>query len=176
MITQLSKLNPDESYNIIGFMKCGTTALESWMKDKGYDVIRHEWHVVSPKGLQTHLKLYPGRTPIILMREPIARAWSHIHYFGRHNNPQYPSDVSEFLNDHRVDPTYHDMNPVSVSNYYKHIRKWLHLKPVILSMEALLRENPHMTRLNSQKYDITIEPYYNEIKQALKLEMEWTRK
>ena len=167
---QLSQIDPNLSYNIIGFMKCGSTLLQEVMKDLGIDVIRHEWYVVSPKGLKTHEKLYSDRIPIIIMREPVARAWSHIHYFGRMNNPQYPSSPREFIYDRRVDPTYYDMNPISVSNYAKHIKNWMHLNPITMSMEALVKDYPHLQRINAQKYDDDGAAYMDEIRESLKRE------
>lgn len=170
MITQLSKLDITKSYNIIGFMKCGSTLLQEIMIAAGYDVIRHEWYVVDPRGLKSHEQLYSDRIPIIMVRNPIARAWSHIHYFGRHNNPQYPKDPIEFINDKRIDPTYFDMNPISVSNYAKHIKRWQHLNPVIISLEALIHENPELPRINCQTYDTATIPCIQAIRDALKLE------
>lgn len=167
----LEKLDIDKSYNIVGFMKCGTTALQEWMNSKGYDVIRHEWYVVDPRGLKTHEKLYSDRIPIIMTRDPVERAWSHIQYFGKMNNSQYPTNIMEFIQDRRQDPTYYDMNPISVSNYQKHIKNWQHLDPIIISLEDLLQENPDFLVLNAQKSKAEMGAYRAIIEHELKEEL-----
>jgi len=68
-------------YLIVGVPKCGTTSLGSYLTDRGYDVLEHELIFLSTQTAERHD--YYDRTPIVVVRNPIERAYSEFIAFGR---------------------------------------------------------------------------------------------
>lgn len=70
----IEKLDKNQKYNIIGVPKCGTTSLGKFLRDKGFDVIETETSWMCIDNAEFYDMYY--RTPIIVVRNPIERAWS----------------------------------------------------------------------------------------------------
>jgi hypothetical protein len=77
----LDKLNKNRRYEIVGVPKCGTTSLAEYMRKKGFDVEESELQFFDIHKAHTHD--YYFRTPIIVVRNPIERAWSDYNFFER---------------------------------------------------------------------------------------------
>lgn len=77
----LEKLDKRIRYEIVGIPKCGTTSLGLYLKQRGYEVEESELQFFDIHKALTHD--YYFRTPIIVTRNPIERAWSDYNYFQR---------------------------------------------------------------------------------------------
>ena len=70
----IEKLDINQKYDIIGVPKCGTTSLGKYLRDKGYDIIETETNWTQINTAENYNMFH--RTPIIIVRNPIERAWS----------------------------------------------------------------------------------------------------
>ena len=78
----LEELNKEDEYVIVGVSKCGTTSTTKFLGDLGYHIEKQDgwfWskdHIYEFGKSQTTV----GKKAIIIIRNPIERAWSHYHY------------------------------------------------------------------------------------------------
>jgi len=77
----IEKLDKNQKYCIIGVPKCGTTSLGKYLRDKKYDVIEKETNWLDV-GCAENYDMY-DRTAIIIVRNPIERAWSDYNHWHR---------------------------------------------------------------------------------------------
>lgn len=77
----IEKLDKTRKYYIAGFPKCGTKSFSKYMRNRGYDIIDGELDVTNIIVAENYD--YYDRTPIIITRNPIERAWSDFHNFHR---------------------------------------------------------------------------------------------
>ena len=90
---QIEKLDKTIKYEIIGVPKCGTTSLGEYLIKKGYDVIESEFSFLDIEKAENYN--YYWRTPIIVTRNPIERAWSDYCFFKR-DSIKHACDYSFF--------------------------------------------------------------------------------
>ena len=108
-------LDLSKKYVIIGASKCGTTSFARYLGIKGYDVEKLDgwfWQEVMIKSYAAGG--YQGRVPLLVLRDPVERAWSHYHYMFQ-NKPV--EDTDEKIKADRLEF-------VSRRSYYT---KWIHL-------------------------------------------------
>ena len=77
----IEKLDKNIRYEIVGSPKCGTTSLGKYLRGKGYDVLESELTFFDIEKAHNHN--YWDRTPIIVTRNPIERAYSDYKAFNR---------------------------------------------------------------------------------------------
>lgn len=113
-----SDLDIKKKYSIIGSPKCGTSSLGEYMRRLGYDVLEEELHFMDFVKARTL-----DRIPIIILRDPVERAWSDFCHFK-------------------------DLNPTLEqacrwSRYEEGIKLWKN--PIIFHLEELVKipEFPH---------------------------------
>ncbi len=123
-------------FYIPGFPKCGSSSLEKYLKDKGFDIIREESIYRNSLGIPKYKLQYPNYQTLFVMREPIQRIWSHYNYkryYQKGDRNEIFCSFEEALEKHPeiVDP----------SDYEKWLKKWQSTKPVIVKLEDLIKIN-----------------------------------
>lgn len=142
-------------YVIIGFTKCGTTALEKYMKDNGEDVVRNEVLFYSGEngsynpdvdGREFYDKHYSDRIPILIMRDPIKRIFSQYHYKQRHQK----GDIYEIKENNLKDALNNHYELLTASDYDRYLELWKDKKPIILYFEDVIKWDnfPHENKCN----------------------------
>lgn len=71
-------LDKSKKYSIVGSPKCGTSSLGEYLRRLGYDVTEDELYFMDKEN-------YPhkDRIPIVILRDPVERAWSDFNFFGQ---------------------------------------------------------------------------------------------
>ena len=134
-------LDKSKKYSIVGVPKCGTSSMGEYMRKFGFDVTEDELYFMDKEN-------YPhkDRIPIIILRDPIERAWSDFNFF----------------------KDFHDtiQKACKWSRYYEGIKLWNN--PIIFHLEELQKipEFPHYNE-NIYKQPL-IESIRNEIIMELK--------
>ena len=148
----------EEKYVIVGFPKCGQISLETYLRGLGYDVQRHDiiWRSNASDMVKTQ---NPGRTPIIMTRDPIQMIWSSYFYW------HYKETMSfEKYLKHKVvrESSLGNENPIDHADYEKHINKFLDMKPILLKFEDMItiEDYPHENKTEKKP---TITPKYVEM-------------
>ena len=54
-------------YHILGIEKCGTTALENYLRNNGFKVIRNESLFKKPDVVKLHYTYWPDYQPVIIL-------------------------------------------------------------------------------------------------------------
>ena len=194
-----------KSYIIIGIQKCGTSSLEEYMRNNGYDVIRNEVlynagenrSYVPEDGLETYELLYsenrklpnpfgwspegglpnlqdgdtdqldggsmkerrmefaPHRIPVLILRDPIRRIYSHYHYKQNHQE----RDVWKVKESNLTDALDNHPEILSASNYDRYLHKWKRFKPLVVYIEDIgkLRGMPYKNRCDCPNRTMTKE-------------------
>ena len=150
----MEKLIPENvAYIIIGVVKCGTTSLEKWMKQEGYNVLREEslfkeGDVGSSfsygDGLERYKRNHRARKPILVLRDPIKRIFSHYHYKQNHQS----GDIYEIHEKTLDEALENHPELLNASNYEKYLKKWSEVNPIIVYFEDLIKLDgfPHETK------------------------------
>jgi len=76
----IEKLDKSKKYDIVGIQKSGTTSLQSFLINKGFDVISNDWIA---QEVDSALNYDYKRIPIIITRDPVKRAFSDFKFFPR---------------------------------------------------------------------------------------------
>ena len=79
---ELFNLDKSKQYIIVGVSKCGSTSFHKYLQQNGYNVEKcdgwfHLQEYIEGFGLSPHTK---GKVPLVILRDPVERAWSHYHY------------------------------------------------------------------------------------------------
>jgi len=113
-----SDLDKSKKYSIVGSPKCGTSSLGEYMRRLGYDVTEDELYFSDKEHYP-----YTDRIPIIILRDPVERAWSDFNFFSN----------------------WHDTleKACEWSKYEKHTKAWNN--PIIFHLEELqtIKDFPH---------------------------------
>lgn len=149
----------DESkkYLIIGARKSGSTSLEVYMKNQGLDVIRHEQLFTRHDGPEYAQKVYPGRVPVVILRNPMERIISDYSYQPNGGKSNRELDFIDYCALPNYDKKWGDRNPVSQSNYKYWLQFW---KPIVLNIHVMkkLKGFPFQNRTEN-KSSITKKEY-----------------
>lgn len=137
-------------YHIVGIHKCGTTSLMKWLIDKGHEVIRNEFVFWEKHGPRWHLHNYSEYTPILLLRDPIERIWSHYNY----KRFKQPNDINEIHCSFEEALTTHPEMLWS-SDYDRWIKHWEPTKPVIMWLEELQKDPTFPKENTTEKEPMT---------------------
>ncbi len=145
-------MNKTTPYIIVGIQKCGTTSLEKWMKINKYNCMRQETLInfgkvggyggenypvgyIGMNGVEFFKEYRNGHTPIIILREPIKRIFSHYHYKQNHQRSDFyvikEKNLKDALNNHP--------ELITTSDYNTILEEWKELEPVILHFEDIIK-------------------------------------
>jgi len=139
-------------YVIIGGRKCGTTSLELFLKMKGYDVVRREQLFTKKDGYKIWKHEYSDREPILILRNPIERAYSDWKYAKQEKRTELNyRDYCELKN---YNPSLGELNPLKQSKYYNWFKKW-DMKIYIVSLDQMIKTQG-FPKLNSIDGKISI--------------------
>lgn len=111
-----------DKVNVIGFSKCGTTALTNYLFSKGLKVSHSEFLIYKKEeGIKIFNEITPDFTPVVIIRNPADKLWSEYHYRPHFKNMTF----DEFL-DFR-DESWRGVglhNPLEGVNYQDYIEYW----------------------------------------------------
>lgn len=117
---------------IIGIEKAGSTSLEKYIKSLGGNIIRKESHYNKTLAVLRIRLQFPGYQTILLLRDPVARVYSHYYYkryLQKGDRKEIKTDLETALKQ--------NLELLQGSNYPKWIKKWKSTKPIILHIEEL---------------------------------------
>ena len=112
---------------IIGFNKCGQTALSKHLNCKVNELIYY------PDALERYKKHYSNHTPVFILRDRAEKLWSEYHYFEENRKMSW----TEFL-DYRspeVDRGY--STPIERTDYWHYIEPFREFNPIVLTLEDM---------------------------------------
>lgn len=112
----IDDLDITKKYMIVGVRKSGTQSLKKYLIDKGFNIECFEGRFSLPEYYNTHDY---SRIPIVILRDPVERAWADYEYFKEYNPPMNPNGLSD---------------SIEVSKYDKYLKYW---NCIILSLEKL---------------------------------------
>lgn len=133
-------LDRHKAYSIVGVSKSGTTSATKFLTTRGYTVDKCDGWFDKPTFQESYGKTVKteNHTPIIIMRDPVERAWSHYHYMFQ-NKPV--EDTDEHIKKERLEQV------SRLSCYTEHVMNWLDVDPdtVIFWYEDLIEldDFPH---------------------------------
>lgn len=89
----LSELDKSKVYTIVGVSKCGTTSTQKYLQSLGFSVNKSDGWFDKPKFIENWGKNWSteNRVPLVILRDPVERAWSHYHYMFQ-NKPVAETD------------------------------------------------------------------------------------
>ena len=114
---------------IVGFSRCGTTALKSWLGDASNPEIAYP-------GIDEYVKNYPDTEPVILTREPVARLWSAYNYHLFFRNWDYDRFL-DFRSPQWIQIGLAD--PIGQCDYEKYIEPFRELDVTVYRLEDLIK-------------------------------------
>lgn len=137
-------------------------ALEDYLKKQGFNCIRHESLFGKPEGIEIQNNYFKDYTPVFILREPIARLFSH-YYYRKEVLKIIDCGFKEALDQY---PFFLDS-----CNYPKWINHWENQMCVVLYLENLIKAEG-FKKLNSNSahypdYDL-IEYAKTKLKNVLK--------
>ena len=109
-------------YVIIGGRKCGTTSLEVFLNMQGYDVVRREQLFTKTDGYDQYSHEFSDRQPILILRNPIERAYSDWKYALQEKRTTL--SYKEYCETPNYHPSLGELNPLEQSNYKKWFKNW----------------------------------------------------
>ena len=144
MRPEILGLPRDNKYIICGFTKCGSTSLEQYIRNKGYDIERRESFFWDRP--DTIRRLFSGRKVILITRDPVERTWSHYNYKRYHqegDRMQIKCSFEEAMEKH-PEIWQHSMYDKYITNFKELQDEW----PIIFKFENLIKipDYPHLTK------------------------------
>ena len=130
---------------IVGVKKCGSTSLEMFLKNAGFEVVREESVFGHYAGLQKYKLQYPDYQTLFIIREPVARIWSQYHY-RRHHQTGGRNEIRCSFEEALV--KHPDL--VTASDYERWIDRWNATNPVVVKLEEL-QKIPDFPKSNSTR-------------------------
>jgi len=112
---------------IIGFDKCGQTALGKHLKCKVDELVYY------PDAVERYRTHYSNYTPVFILRDRAEKLWSEYHYYGWNQEISW----ERFL-DYRsseIDRGY--TTPIERTDYWLYINLFREFKPVVLNLEDM---------------------------------------
>jgi hypothetical protein len=82
----LEELNLEDEYIIVGVSKCGTTSATKFLGELGYHIEKQDGWFWSKEFIYEfgNSQKTKGKKAIVIIRNPIERAWSHYHFMFKH--------------------------------------------------------------------------------------------
>lgn len=119
-------------YHILGVEKCGTAALENYLRNKGFKVIRNEELYEKPNVVELHYTYFPDYQPVMILRDPVERVYSH-YWYKRYNQKGHSDEIKCSLEKAL------DLHPeiIEASKFEKHLKRWKGLPLLIFHLEEL---------------------------------------
>lgn len=114
---------------IIGFQKCGQTALSSYLKCKVNELIYYPDATDRFKSHYQHT-----HRPVFITRDPTEKLWSEYHYFERYREEMTFIEFLDYRSD-QVDQGY--TTPVERCDYFRWIEPFKQFNPLVLSLENM---------------------------------------
>jgi len=150
-----------KKYVIVGFPKCGQISLETYLKNHGHDVQRHDtiWRTNARQIIEDQ---NPGRIPLIITRDPVQMIWSSYFYWHYKVVMKFEKYLTHRV--HRESSLGHE-NPIEHADYEKHVRKFEDMNPILYKFEELIQIEgyPHENKTD-KKPQIT--PKYQKMIEA----------
>jgi len=137
---------------IVGCQKCGTTSLLKWLQQyfPNENLFRNETWFHRKDGVKEYLKYCSDYRPVIILRDPVERAWSEYNYQIKRKiyTHSYPDAIEKLGYDEVVGET----NPIAQSCYLRWIETWMEFRPIILHLEQM-QKILDFPKKNQNEYD-----------------------
>lgn len=111
---------------IIGFQKCGQTALRKYLNCGINELV---YYPDAVERFEIHNK---GLRPVFITRDPTEKLWSEYHYFD-----QKQRTFIEFLDYKSTELCDGYTTPIERCDYFRWIDRFKHLNPLVLSLENM---------------------------------------
>jgi len=109
-------------YVIIGARKCGSTSLEVFLNMQGFNVVRREQLFTKHDGMKLFNQEFSGYTPIVILRNPVERAYSDWKYAIQEKRTTL--NYRDYCNLENYDKGLGELNPIEQSKYKKWFMNW----------------------------------------------------
>ncbi len=110
---------------IIGFQKCGQTALRNYLNCGINELV---YYPDAVQRFETHNK---GLRPVFITRDPAEKLWSEYHYF------DYKMTFIEFLDHRSTEVCDGYTTPIERCDYFRWIEPFKHLNPLVVTLESM---------------------------------------
>jgi len=126
---------------IIGAHKCGTTSLQKYYEDRGCDVVRNTQLFTRWDGPEIYKRKYPDFIPVVILRDPVERAWSDYHH--RLRRDMVPVDFTYEMYCRHSSIYYNnylkqgELNIIQISKYKQWLDIWHDINPLVLRLEEM---------------------------------------
>ncbi len=121
-------------YVIIGGRKCGTTSLEVFLNMQGFNVVRREQLFTKNDGYDLYNLEFSGYQPILILREPVDRAYSDWKYAKQEKRTEL--NYRDYCLFENYNNGLGELNPLAQSNYKKWFDNW-NMKIDIMTLEDM---------------------------------------
>ena len=129
---------------IIGAHKCGTTSLQRYYESRGCEVIRNTQLFTCWDGPVIYKRKYADYIPVVILRDPVKRAWSDYHHRLRRdmikgNTPYevYCKQKSGWYSDYLE---LGELNIIEISKYKQWLKNWHEIDPLVLRLEEMQQD------------------------------------
>lgn len=143
-------LDLSKKFYIAGIEKCGSTSLEKYLVDKGFNIVREESNYCRSFGVKKYKLQYPDYQTLFIIREPIERIWSHYNYKRYYQD----GDRREIKSSFEESITKHP-EMINASNYEKWLKKWESTNPVVIKLEDLEKQSDFPRKNTTKKSSLT---------------------
>ena len=129
---------------IIGAHKCGTTSLQRYYEARGCDVVRNTQLFTRWDGPEVYKRKYSDRIPVVILRDPIERAWSDYHHRLRrdliHSDVDYKTYCNRSSQPFQNYMIQGELNIIEISKYKQWLKNWHEVDPLVLQLEEMIGE------------------------------------
>jgi len=135
-----------------------TTSLQTYLRKQfgEENVGRMERLFTRIDGPDEFQKEYSDYIPVIILRDPVERAWSDFWYQQTHNEG-IPKGLEEAIKEKRYDPMSGERNIIRTSYYGKWLKGWRKYNPIVYWLRDAQRwEGFPKLMVNEKKPEITL--------------------
>ncbi len=135
---------------IIGAHKCGTTSLQRYYEARGCDVVRNTQLFTRWDGPEVYTRKYSDRIPVVILRDPIERAWSDYHHRLRRDmikddmSYEHYCKTKDIMPNPKEDPFDYlrlgELNIIEISKYKQWLKNWHDIDPLVLQLEQMQQQ------------------------------------
>ena len=134
---------------IIGAHKCGTMSLQKHYEAQGCDVVRNTQLFTRWDGPKVYKRKYADFIPVVILREPVERAWADYHHRLRRDMIEHDIPYEQYCKMKDIYPNHenHDylklgeLNIIEISKYKQWLDNWHEINPLVLRLEEMKHDD-----------------------------------
>jgi len=117
---------------IIGFDKCGQTALRKHLNCKVDELVYY------PDAVERFITHYSDHRPVFILRDRAEKLWSEYHYFEELYHWPMPAFTFEEFLDYRSDQADRGYTtPIERTDYWRYITPFKEFNPIVVNLEDM---------------------------------------